>query len=321
MISHCINSSKIYFLSRPRRFGKSLFLLFFIMFTGAALCSSCAKSASVKNGWDRTDFGRQAGIANNTLFLKKKTAVSTNSSGTQDSLDSTENIGAASFERQLIKEGSIDFETPNIAETRQHIESLVQKYGAYISQENERTIGSGIFQNITVRIPKVHFDAFVAELSGDVKKIDEKSVTVQDVTEEFIDSTARLAVKKETEQGYLRLLNQAKTIKDILDIQNQLQDLRSDIESIEGRLRYLKNAVNFSTLHISMYQQKEDASETSSLFAPVWDAIKGGVRAFAAVCIALLYGWIFIALGVVAIIFIVRLRKRRKDRAEKAEKV
>lgn len=165
---------------------------------------------------------------------------------------------------------------------------------------------------MSIRIPKAHFDVFVTELSGGVKKIDKKSITVQDVTEEFIDSTARLAVKKETEQGYLRLLNQAKTIKDILDIQNELQDIRSDIESIEGRLRYLKNSVNFSTLHISMYQQIKAASETGSVFMPVWNAIKGGVRAFAAVCIALLYGWVFIALGIATMLIILRLRKRRR---------
>ena len=216
------------------------------------------------------------------------------------------------LERQLIKEGSLDFETSDIMETRQHIETLVQKYKAYISQEDERTTASRIYQDITVRIPKTHFDSFLSELSGDIKKFDNKSVTVQDVTEEFVDITARLAVKKETEQGYLRLLNQAKTIKDILDIQNQLQDLRSDIEAIEGRLRYLKNSVNFSTLHISMYQQIEAASETDSFFAPVWDAIKGGLHAFAAVCIALLYGWVFIALGIAAMIIILRLRKRRR---------
>ena len=296
------------------RYG--IFLVPFIMLTGVTLCSSCAKSASASK-----KSGQQTEAARNVSFSAEKNAASADTAGTPVPLDGTQPAStAAILERQLIKEGSINFETHDIAETRQHIESLVQKYGAYISQEDERASSSRIYQNMTVRIPKAHFDVFVTELSGGVKKIDEKSITVQDVTEEFIDSTARLAVKKETEQGYLRLLNQAKTIKDILDIQNELQDIRSDIESIEGRLRYLKNSVNFSMLHISMYQQIEAASETGSLFMPVWDAIKGGVQAFAAVCIALLYGWVFIALGIAAMLIILRLRKRRrKDKAEKTQ--
>lgn len=301
-----------------------ILLSFFIVLTGAVAFTSCAKSASGLNRQKRAASVQYTEAAPNSLSEAK--ALGAEYADTMDAVDTAQSASTAEIiERQLIKEGSIAFETFNIAETRQHIESLVQKYGAYISQEDEHTSSSRIYQNITVRIPKAHFDAFLTELSelpGSIKKIDEKSVTVQDVTEEFIDSTARLAVKKETEQGYIRLLNQAKTIKDILDIQNQLQDLRSDIESIEGRLCYLKNAINFSTLHISMYQAVENTAVADSVFAPVWDAIKGGVRAFAAVCIALLYGWVFIALGVAAIIIILHLRKRRrKDKAEKADKV
>ena len=299
-----------------------IFLSFFIIFSGTVVFSSCAKkSASVSNRQVYAESEQTAGSVKNAAYAKDVSTAAVDTADMQDPLDGVEAVNtAAMLDRQLIKEGSINFETHDIAETRRHIEALVQKYGAYISQEDERVSSSRIYQNMTVRIPKSHFDVFVTELSGGVKKIDEKSITVQDVTEEFIDSTARLAVKKETEQGYLRRLNQAKTIKDILDIQNELQDIRSDIESIEGRLRYLKNSVNFSTLHISMYQQIETASETGSVFMPVWDAIKGGVQAFAAVCIALLYGWVFIALGIAAIIIILRSgKRRRKDKAEKVQ--
>ncbi|UTC49922.1 DUF4349 domain-containing protein [Treponema sp. OMZ 855] len=300
-----------------------IFLSFFIIFSGTVVFSSCAKkSDSVSTRQVYAEAEHPAGAVKNAAYAKDATTTDVDTAYMEDNAlaDMQPSGSDVILERQLIKEGSINFETHDIAETRQHIESLVQKYGAYISQEDERASSSRIYQNMTVRIPKTHFDVFVTELSGGVKKIDEKSITVQDVTEEFIDSTARLAVKKETEQGYLRLLNQAKTIKDILDIQNELQDIRSDIESIEGRLRYLKNSVNFSTLHISMYQQIEAASETGSVFMPVWDAIKGGVQAFAAVCIALLYGWVFIALGIAAMLIILRLRKRRrKDKAEKAQ--
>lgn len=291
-----------------------IFLSFFIIFSGTVVFSSCAKkSDSVSTRQVYAEAEHPAGAVKNAAYAKDVNPADVDTADMQRPLDGTETANAAAMlERQLIKEGSLDFETSDIMETRQHIETLVQKYKAYISQEDERTTASRIYQDITVRIPKAHFDSFLLELSGDIKKFDNKSVTVQDVTEEFIDSTARLAVKKETEQGYLRLLNQAKTIKDILDIQNELQDIRSDIESIEGRLRYLKNSVNFSTLHISMYQQIEAASDTGSVFMPIWDAIKGGVQAFAAVCIALLYGWVFIALGIAAMIIILRLRKRRR---------
>ena len=101
-------------------------------------------------------------------------------------------------------------------------------------------------------------------MAGKIRENQEKTTApIAGISYSFIIRYNRASRK--TEQGYLRLLNQAKMIKYILDIQNQLQDLRSDIEAIEGRLRYLQNSVNFSTLHISMYQQIEDTSATGSL--------------------------------------------------------
>lgn len=222
------------------------------------------------------------------------------------------------IERKLIKEGYIRFETADIQKTRHTIETLTEKYGAYISQEDEQSAETRIYQNITLKVPKEHFDSFLTDLTDGVKKIDEKSIGIQDVTEEFIDIDARLKVKKETEAGYLRLLDKAQSVKDILDIQNEIQNLRSDIESIEGRLRYLENSVNFSTIRMRMYQNIRPPAGVSSFFEPVWAAVKGGLVLFGKLCIALLYGWVFIVLAAALCFILIKVWKRKKGKpAEK----
>ena len=75
-----------------------------------------------------------------------------------------------------------------------------------------------------------------------------------DVTEEFLDIQARLKTKKELEYRYLALLKQAKDVSDILEIEEKMGQLRSDIESIEGRMKYLQSQVRFSTLTVSFYE-------------------------------------------------------------------
>lgn len=222
------------------------------------------------------------------------------------------------IERKLIKEGYLRFETADIQKTRHTIETLTEKYGAYISQEDEQSAETRIYQNITLKVPKEHFDSFLTDLTDGVKKIDEKSIGIQDVTEEFIDIDARLKVKKETEAGYLRLLDKAQNVKDILDIQNEIQNLRSDIESIEGRLRYLENSVNFSTIRMRMYQNITPPADASSFFEPIWDAVKGGLVLFGKLCIALLYGWVFIVLAAALCFIVIKVWKRKKGKgAEK----
>ena len=75
------------------------------------------------------------------------------------------------------------------------------------------------------------------------------------MTEEFLDVDARLKTKKELEIRYLDILKKASTVKEILDVERELGQLRSDIESIEGRLKYLNNQVSLATLTITIYQQ------------------------------------------------------------------
>lgn len=224
------------------------------------------------------------------------------------------NLDDRDIERQLIKTGFIEFETDDIKKTREIIETLVLKYQAYISQEDEKHFYSGIRQTISIRIPKENFDNFLNEITAGIKKLDNKNITVEDVTEEFIDSLARLKVKKETEQTYLKILSQAKTVKDILEVQNQIQDLRSDIEAIEGRLRYLQKSVNYSTLNISMYQIINSGIARPSFFSKAVDAIEDGISLFIDIVIAILYFWIFILM--IAVILIIIIKKRRSKKAK-----
>jgi hypothetical protein len=80
------------------------------------------------------------------------------------------------------------------------------------------------------------------------------SIDAKDVTEEYIDVEARLKTKKELEQKYLALLKQAKSVSDILSIEHQAGIIRAEIESMQGRINYLRDQVAFSTIRINYYQ-------------------------------------------------------------------
>jgi hypothetical protein len=51
------------------------------------------------------------------------------------------------------------------------------------------------------------------------------------------------------------MLKQAKTVADIVSIEGQIANVRAEVESMEGRLKYLSNQVSFSTLNVSYYQE------------------------------------------------------------------
>lgn len=254
-------------------------------------------------------------------YMSESKSSSSDSAFKEDKKESdavnTASLDNGNIERKLIKTGFIEFETEDIKKTREIIENLVTKYQAYISQEDEKNFYSNIRQTISIRIPKENFDNLLNELTIGIKKLDNKNITVEDVTEEFVDSLARLKVKKETEQTYLKILSQAKTVKDILEVQNQIQDLRSDIEAIEGRLRYLQKSVNYSTLNISMYQIISSSIARPSFFTKALNAVKEGIGLFSDIIIGILYLWIFILIIIIIAVIIIKKRRNKKRLNEK----
>ena len=159
-----------------------------------------------------------------------------------------------SNERKLIKNGTISFETNDIEKTRKEIEKLYQEFNGYIASENNFNYGERLQHEQEIRIPSQNFDPFIQKLEQLGTKVENKNISTQDVTEEFIDVEARLKTKKDLEARYRELLKFAKKVDEMLSIENQIGNVRAEIESMEGRLNYLKNQVAFSTLKITYYE-------------------------------------------------------------------
>lgn len=164
-------------------------------------------------------------------------------------------------DRKLIKDGSVSFETNDIKATRKQIFESVKKYDGYISSDQEDKYSYRISNTIVIRVPFKNFDLLLSDATKGVSKFDSKNIEVKDVTEEFLDVQARLKTKKELEKRYLQLLKKANKVTEILEVERQIGNLRSEIESIEGRLKYLENRVSLSTIRITFYQSIPDEKE------------------------------------------------------------
>ncbi|WP_158524891.1 DUF4349 domain-containing protein [Mesonia sp. K7] len=212
-------------------------------------------------------------------------------------------------ERKLIKEGYVEFRTDHLQTTRQNILQAVNKYQAYVSSDQAYKFPEKKSQTITVRIPSDKFDSFLAEATQGVVHFDNKQINVRDVTEQFVDVQARLKTKKELETRYLELLKQTKTMTEILEIERQIAQLRSEIESIEGRLRLLENQVSYSTLSITFYENIARHTEFGDKFK---NGFKNGWNNLIWFFVFLINLWPFILLGILIFIGIRFVRRRKK---------
>ena len=158
------------------------------------------------------------------------------------------------IQRKLIRTGSINFEVNDIDSIRKSVDAIVKEINGYISSDEESHNGGDRQVEQVIRIPADNLDQLTNRIVSLAKKVISKEFSSQDVTEEFIDTQARLLTKRDLEKRYRELLVRATKVTEMLEVERQLEAVRSDIESMEGRIQYLGNQVAYSTLTISYYQ-------------------------------------------------------------------
>jgi hypothetical protein len=158
-------------------------------------------------------------------------------------------------ERKLIKNGSLVFKVDDVKETKLQLDKLVKEAHGYPSNETQSNSDDRLEFTITVRIPSARFDEFINNTIKFADKVDSKNITTEDVTEQFIDTEARLKTKKELELRFREILKQAKNVEEILSIESQLSNVRTEIEAAEGKLNYLKSQIAMSTIVITFYEE------------------------------------------------------------------
>ena len=182
------------------------------------------------------------------------------------------------YERKIIKNAFLSFESDKPEENVRTISQLVSKNQGYIISNNQSKIDNVNEFRINFKVPFQRFDAVLLEIEKNGGVLISKSVSSDDVTEEFIDNESQVKAQKELELRYLQLVKQAKTIKDMLEIEAKLSEVRGNIERIEGRQRFLQNNTQFSQFEITILDKESKLSNNyftklKNSFTEGWDNV------------------------------------------------
>jgi hypothetical protein len=221
---------------------------------------------------------------------------------------------AADIEKKIIKEGDIRFESSDVVKTRKQIISSLKHLGGYAENDSETTdgaLGSKEY-TIIIRIPAKNFDAFLSTVSSTATKIDSRNIRVKDVTSEFIDTKARLDNKLQLEKRYQNLLSRAGKMRDLLDIEEKLTEIRSDIEATQGQLNYMSKQVEYSSLTITFYTKQPEQVAAGNGFGYKFKyALTGGWDFLQDLFFSMIGNWPLLIVFVVVFVLIKRWRTRR----------
>lgn len=173
---------------------------------------------------------------------------------------------AAPVDRSIVKTGEITVEVDNVAETTGSVRALALQLDGYISSSSQGDLQESAM--LTMRIPADRFDEAVQgihDLGGEVKA---EATREDDITTTVVDTEARLANLKAAEEQYRALLEKAEKIEDILAIQNQLFQVRGEIESMQAQLEYLNDQADMATLTVTVIPVPQPVEQVSEDFDP-----------------------------------------------------
>lgn len=160
-------------------------------------------------------------------------------------------------ERKVIRDGSMEIRVNDVEKGKNKVDTLVKRYKAYYSNESKSNTDYARGYNLTIRVPAASFDEFLLAIETGAGEVVYKNISSRDVTEEFIDIETRLANKRAYIQRYTELLKKAATVKDIIEIQDKLRIIEEEVESTQGRLKYLNNQVDYSTLTLQITKKND----------------------------------------------------------------
>lgn len=164
-------------------------------------------------------------------------------------------------DQKIIYTGTIEMEVEDFDEASFEVRTIAKAYGGFISDSNIYTTPAGKKRGyITLRIPQADFQDVIDGVSalGTVETLNTQS---QDVTLEYTDLNSRLVNLEKQEERLLDLLDRADNITDILTIEKELGRIRGEIEHIQGRLNYLENKIDMSTLTIILHEPQPIETE------------------------------------------------------------
>ena len=157
--------------------------------------------------------------------------------------------------RLIIRTGQASIEVDSLGPSMTELRRIVQRVGGFVAdasvQSGRNQVPSATLQ---VKVPSARFDELTEGLKP-LGRLQFVNIGAQDVSEEFVDLTARVENGRRLEDRLVELLRtRTGKLQDVLTVERELARVREEIERMEGRLRFLKTSAQLSTLSVNLYQ-------------------------------------------------------------------
>ena len=234
---------------------KPLHLLFAMFVFMAMSCTEQNQSNGIESlepVSDRSDF-----VESNpgVVVSKEKAPIRSDVSAANAKVSNSTGDFARSH-RKMIRTAQLSFNTQDLGSSKKRMDSLVQSFGGYYESEWMDNNEEMMSLQLSIRVPCRHFDALLSGCEKGGEELSNKNVSVEDRSEEYTDLDTRLKNKRAYVERYRQLIRQAKSVKDILEIEEKLRGIEEEIESTVARLNTIDEEAAMSRITVNLVREK-----------------------------------------------------------------
>ncbi len=158
----------------------------------------------------------------------------------------------------IVRSADMSLVVNDVAATLNQIAGLAENIGGYVVSSQRWRDDDRLAGAITIRVPADDFGDIMGALRDLAVDVTNENTSARDVTEEYVDLTAGLKNLEATEEQYLRLMEKAEKVEDILSVQRELSKTRGEIERTKGRMQYLERTSATSLIDVRLSEARLD---------------------------------------------------------------
>lgn len=232
--------------------------------------------------------------------------------------------------RKIVYTGNIEANTKEFLKDCDMIESRLKEVGGYI--ENSEISGKppkewndqGRYARMTLRVPSKNFDAFITMLKGIGQNL-RTNVYGEDISLQYFDLETKISTLRNRQSRLEEMLKDpAYKLEAIIELERDLAQVSYEIQMLETNRRNYDSLVDFSTIHITLYEVvefKEITTPEDDLGTRISNGFFAVLNAVASFGEALIIFFaagspVLVPLGIIAIVTIVLVKRSKKRKAK-----
>ncbi len=222
---------------------------------------------------------------------------------------------------QLIKTADLAMRLESIDKAVVQIRQLVQgqQGDIYNFQDDRSPENSKRQASLVLKVPSAALDDTLAAIAK-LGQIQGQSIKSEDVTQQLVDTDARLKNLRQQEDMTRKIMERSGSIKDVLAVSEQLATIRQQIEQLDATVKNLRQQVAYSTINLKVEEIQATIPTSDPLGVRIQETWKSSTNAAGGLAtnLGLTLLWLlpfspFIALGGAGFYY---YRRRRQHRSQ-----